>query len=106
MLQQKHNAVAFCDVDPNQISRSKERHKEAVADVKEYGGDRKLLGKETSLDAVVIATSDHWHAPICTAAIRAGLHVYCQKPLTHTVAEARARRELSRNAKVATQMGN
>ncbi len=86
VLSQKHNVVAFCDVDPNQISHSKKLYKEAVADVKEYGDYRKLLDKEKSLDAVVIATPDHWHAPICTAAIRAGLHVYCEKPLTHTVA--------------------
>lgn len=105
-LDLKHNVVAFCDVDPNQISRSKKKHGEAVANVKEYGDYRKMLDKEKSLDAVVIATTDHWHAPISTAAIHAGLHVYCQKPLTHTVAEARELGDLSRNAKVVTQMGN
>jgi len=105
-LQQKHNIVTFCDVDPNQISRTKKKHKEPVANVKEYGDYRKMLEKEKSLDAVVIGTPDHWHAPISTAAIHAGLHVFCQKPLTHTVAEARELGELARNANVVTQMGN
>jgi hypothetical protein len=53
-----------------------------------------------------VATPDHWHAQICTAAIRRGLHVFCEKPLTHTVAEARALRELSRKSRVITQTGN
>ena len=105
-LQLKHNVVAFCDVDPNQVARSRSRHKAAGDAVKEYGDYRKLIEGEKTLDAVVIATPDHWHAPISTAAIHAGLHVYCQKPLTHTVAEARELGDLSRNAKVVTQMGN
>ena len=61
---------------------------------------------QTSFDAVVIATPDHWHAPICTAAMKAGKHVFCEKPLTHTVAESRDLRNLSRTAKVVTQTGN
>lgn len=105
-IQQKHNVVAFCDVDPNQVARSKARHKNAAPNIKEYGDYRLLLEKEKTLDAVVIATPDHWHAPICTAAIKRGLHVFCEKPLTHTVAEARALRELSRESKVVTQTGN
>ena len=105
-IQLKHNVVAFCDVDPNQVERSKSRHKSVGDAVKEYVDYRKLIDKEKSLDAVVIATPDHWHAPICTAAIKAGLHVYCEKPLTHTVAEARALRELCRTSKVVTQTGN
>jgi predicted dehydrogenase len=58
------------------------------------------------VDAVVIATPDHWHAAICTAAIRAGKHVYCEKPLTHTVAEARELGKLVRKSSVVTQTGN
>jgi predicted dehydrogenase len=106
VIQQKHNVVAFCDADPNQIARSKKRHKDPVAKAKEYGDYRKLIETEKTLDAVVISTPDHWHAPICTAAIKAGLHVYCEKPLTHTVGEARALAELARKAKVVTQTGN
>jgi predicted dehydrogenase len=67
---------------------------------------RLMLENEKSLDAVVIGTPDHWHAPICTAAMKAGKHVFCEKPLTHTVAESRDLRNLSRTAKVVTQTGN
>jgi len=105
-LQLGHNVVAFCDVDPNQIAGSQNRHKAKAGNVKAYADYRELLEKETSLDAVVVATPDHWHAPICTAAMKAGRHVYCEKPLTHTIAESRALRELSRSSKVVTQTGN
>ena len=105
-LQLGHNVVAFCDVDPNQIAASKARHNAVAGKVKAYTDYRELLEKETTLDAVVIATPDHWHALICTAAIKAGLHVYCEKPLTHTIAESRALRELARQSNVVTQTGN
>ncbi len=105
-LQLGHNVVAFCDVDPNQIAASQARHAEKAGQVKAYTDYRQLLEKEKTLDAVVIATPDHWHAAICTAAIKAGLHVYCEKPLTRTIAESRALRELSRRSKVITQTGN
>ena len=62
------------------------------------------MGK--SIDAVVVATPDHTHAVVSAAAIRAGKHVFCEKPLTRTVHEARALRELARKYKVATTMGN
>jgi predicted dehydrogenase len=55
-----------------------------------------------SFDAVLIGTPDHWHAPLCKAFMRIGKHVYCEKPLTHSVAEARELRELARNSKVVT----
>ena len=105
-LQLGHNVVAFCDVDPNQIAGSQNRHKAKAGSVKAYADYRELLEKEKTLDAVVVATPDHWHAPICTAAMKAGRHVYCEKPLTHTIAESRALRELSRSSKVVTQTGN
>ena len=92
--------------DPSQIAASQARHKDKAGQVKEYADYRQLLDKEKSLDAVVIATPDHWHAAICTAAIKAGLHVYCEKPLTRTIAESRALRELARQSKVVTQTGN
>ena len=105
-LQLGHNVVAFCDVDPNQIAGSRNRHKAKAGNVKSYADYRELLEKEKTLDAVVVATPDHWHALICTAAMKAGRHVYCEKPLTHTIAESRALRELSRSSKVVTQTGN
>ena len=65
-----------------------------------------MLEKEKSIDAVDIATADHMHAVIAAMAIKMGKHVYCQKPLTHDVYEARTLRALAREYKVATQMGN
>ena len=106
ILQLGHNVVALCDVDAGQIKNSQQRHGEGVAKAAVYSDYRVLLDKEKSLDAVVIATPDHWHAPICRAAMQAGKHVYCEKPLTHTIAEARQLRELSKAAKVITQTGN
>ena len=108
-LQLGENVVAMCDVDSGQISNTKKRHGEAVAGATVYGDYRELFEREKSMDAVVIATPDHWHAPICRAAIAAGKHVYCEKPLTHTVAEARELRTISEAAKsqgIVTQTGN
>ncbi|MFN0127583.1 MAG: Gfo/Idh/MocA family protein [Verrucomicrobiales bacterium] len=106
ILELGHNVAALCDVDARQIDASKKQHGEGVAKAAVYADYRVLLEQEKSLDAVVIATPDHWHAPICRAAIQAGRHVYCEKPLTHTLAEARQLRELSRTSAVVTQTGN
>ncbi len=73
---------------------------------KDYVDFRRMLDKEKSLDAVVVATPDHVHAHGTLAAIRLGKHVYCEKPLTHSIEEARKVTEEARRAKVATQMGN
>ena len=70
-----------------------------------YNDFRELLAKE-KIDAVMIATPDHTHAVITMAAIKLGKHVYCEKPLTHSVAEARQVAEAARRAGVATQLGN
>src|SRR5262249_33770059 len=67
---------------------------------------RKMLEQEKSIDAVIIATPDHMHAMIASAAMKMGKHVYCQKPLTQTVYEARLLRDLAKKHRVATQMGN
>jgi hypothetical protein len=106
ILQLGHNAVALCDVDASQIRNSQQHHGDGVAKAAVYGDYRVLLDKEKSLDAVVIATPDHWHAPICLAAMQAGKHVYCEKPLTHTIAEARLVRDRAKASKVVTQTGN
>ena len=106
ILNQGQHVVAFCDVDKRQIDNSKKRHGNKVNKVKEYEDYRELIEKEKSVNAVVIATPDHWHAPICSAAMKAGKHVYCEKPLTHTIKEARELRELTKASKVVTQTGN
>jgi predicted dehydrogenase len=67
---------------------------------------RKMLEKEKAIDAVLVATPDHMHAVATMAAIKHGKHVYCEKPLTHSIYEARKVTEASRRARVATQMGN
>jgi predicted dehydrogenase len=102
--------VAFCDPDARQIeaARADAAHGDtkAAKEGKTYEDYRKLLDQAASFDAVLIGTPDHWHAPLCKAFMNAGKHVYCEKPLTHSVAEAREIRELARRSKVVTQMGN
>ncbi len=96
------NIVALCDVDSNNLGRKKDKHPQA----RTYQDWRVMLEKEKSLDAITISTPDHMHAMIAAEAIRLGKHVYCQKPLTQTVYEARLLRRLAREYGVATQMGN
>ena len=69
-----------------------------------YADFRKLLDKERDVDAVVVCTTDHWHALISVAAMKKGKHVYCQKPMTRTVYEARRVAEVARETAVATQV--
>ncbi len=73
---------------------------------KTYTDYRKMLEKEKSIDAVIVATPDHTHAVIAMMAMKLGKHVYVQKPLTLTVYEARQLTEAARKYKVTTQMGN
>lgn len=98
--------VAICDVDDHQIDRMRKDFAASAGQAKVYRDFRELLEWEKAVDAVAIATPDHWHAAIATAAIKAGRHVYCEKPLTHTVAQARQLGTLAKHAKVATQTGN
>ena len=101
------NLVALCDPDAEQIARAREAAgKHGQVEARGYEDYRRLLDDAASLDAVLVATPDHWHAPLCKAFMQAGKHVYCEKPLAHSVAEARELRELARTSKVATQMGN
>ena len=87
------NVVAMCDVNEQRAVESYTK----LPDVPKYLDFRKLLDeKDSQIDAVIVATPDNTHAVITAAAIRCGKHVYCEKPLTHDVAEARAVRELSR----------
>ena len=96
------NIVALCDVDRDYAAKTIALYPGASV----YTDYREMLEKEKGIDAVVIATPDHTHATITLAALQAGKHVYCQKPLTHTVAEARTITEAARRYKVQTQMGN
>jgi predicted dehydrogenase len=99
------NIVAICDVDDTFIA---ERKKDKRFDkAKVYHDYRKMfdeMGKE--FDAVTVSTPDHHHAVAGLRAMKMGKHLYCQKPLTHTVYEARQMRETATKMKVATQMGN
>ena len=97
------NIVALCDID-------KQRNAEALKkypDAKIYDDYRKMLEEMApKIDAVTVGTPDHHHAPATAMAIKLGKGVYTQKPMTHSVYEARTLRELARKHKVATQMGN
>ncbi len=95
--------VALCDVDEKRARPTFRRFEKA----KRYRDYREMLEKEEkSIDAVVVATPDHNHAPASIMAIKMGKHVYCEKPLTRTVFEARAVAEAAQKHEVATQMGN
>jgi predicted dehydrogenase len=96
------NIVALCDVDENIGARVRRQHPNATF----YRDYRRMLEKEKSLDAVIVATPDHTHAVIATMAMRMGKHIYCQKPLTQTIYEARLLRQLAAQGRFATQMGN
>lgn len=97
------NVVALCDIDEGRLNEKAKKFDKA----RKFTDFRELLEKmEKDIDAVVVATPDHTHAPASAMAIRMGKHVYCQKPLTHSVHEARTLRELAREYKVCTQMGN
>jgi predicted dehydrogenase len=94
------NLVALCDVDERRVGKSREKHPKAFF-TPDY---RKVLDMK-GLDAVAIATPDHNHAVITMAALKSGRHVYCEKPLTHTVFEARAVAKEAKKRKLVTQMG-
>ena len=94
--------VAFCDVDANHLATITKQ----FPAVPTYRDFRVMLEKEKGIDAVVVATPDHIHAVAVMAALKHGKHVYCEKPLTRTVHEARALTRAARESKVATQMGN
>jgi predicted dehydrogenase len=96
------NIVALCDVDWDHAAHTFKAYPQA----KQYKDFRLMLEKEKSIDAVVVGTPDHNHAITSMAAIKLGKHVYCEKPLTRTVFEARSVAKAAHEAKVTTQMGN
>jgi len=95
--------VAICDADQNMATKSLK----AFPNAKFYFDWREMLDKEVkNIDAVTVSTPDHCHAIVASAAIKLGKHVYCQKPLTQTVYEARYLRKIAKQYGVVTQMGN
>ena len=95
--------VAICDADEHMAAGSMK----AFPNAKFYFDWREMLDKEAkNIDAVTVSTPDHLHALVASAAIKRGKHVYCQKPLTQTVYEARYLRDAAKEHNVITQMGN
>jgi len=93
---------ALCDVDMERAVGSLKKYPN-LSFYKDY---RVMLEKEKGLDAVAVATPDHTHAPISLMAMKLGKHVYCQKPLAHTIEEARLMAKVAAETKTVTQMGN
>ncbi|GIW80032.1 MAG: oxidoreductase [Gemmatales bacterium] len=94
------NIVALCDVDDRYLEEAKQRFPKA-----KVFNDWRKLNEDKTIDAVVVSTTDHTHAPASLMAMQLGKHVYCEKPLAHNVYEARLMGETYRKCKVATQMG-
>jgi hypothetical protein len=106
------NIVALCDVDDESVARLL-RHDELEPNEKamydkaaKYRDFRRMLEKEKGIDAITVSVPDHSHAVIAMAAIKLGKHVYVQKPLTHTIKEARTLAQAVKEANVVSQMGN
>ena len=98
---QGQNVVAICDVDDRTLGEAEKRYPGA----KVYNDWRRLL-EQKDIDAVTISTPDHMHAPVTVSAMQLGKHVYVQKPLAHTIHEARQMRLLAKQCGVVSQMGN
>ena len=99
---ERENIVALCDVDKNHAGHVFKKYPKA----QQFTDYRQMLDQLKEIDGVVMATPDHHHAFAAIEAIKRGKHVYCEKPLTHSVWEARQVAKAAREAKVATQMGN
>ncbi len=100
---QSENIVALCDVDLNSTEKALKKYPGA----KIYRDFRDMLDKEArNIDAVVIGAPDHIHAPAAIRAMKMGKHVYCEKPMAHTIFEAREMARVARETGVVTQMGN
>ncbi|MFM7148721.1 MAG: Gfo/Idh/MocA family protein [Gemmataceae bacterium] len=98
------DVTALCDIDEsrNHLGRASEKFPSA----RRFSDWRRLFDESKSFDAVIVATPDHMHAPVGLAALSLGKHVYCEKPLTHTVFEARQMALAARKYNCVTQMGN
>ena len=99
--------VAICDVDKKPLAKKAQQFAEPFPQLKQYSDYRRMLeevGKD--IDAVTVSTPDHQHGVAAIRAMKMGKHCFCQKPLVQTVSEARSLRQLAREKKLATQMGN
>jgi predicted dehydrogenase len=94
------NIVALCDIDDNNLAGAAKRFPGA----KTYNDFRKML-EQNDIEAVVVSTPDHTHAPVAVAALKLGKHVYCEKPLAHSIHEIRTIRDTAKKQKRVTQMG-
>ncbi len=98
-----NNAVALCDVDLRRAGGAFKR----FPDAKRYRDFRRMFdAMEKSIDVVAVSTPDHTHAVAALAAMRRGKHVYCEKPLAHSVSEVRAMMKAARETGVVSQLGN
>jgi predicted dehydrogenase len=108
------NVIAICDIDEKRLEEKANKVDKRAKDktprfrnAQKFTDFRELFAKlGDKIDAVVVSTPDHTHAVASVMAMRAGKHVYCQKPLTWSIQEARTMREIARQFKVCTQMGN
>ncbi len=97
------DVVAVCDVD----ARNLERALKEAPNARPYRDWREMLEKEGGrIDSINATVPDHMHAAICYSAMKAGKHVYCQKPMCHDVAEVRALTRIAEEKKLKTQLGN
>ena len=96
------NIAVLCDVDANAVEKAAMLHPGA----KKFTDFRKVFDRPGDFDAVVVSTCEHTHVFATMLALKAGKHVYCEKPLTHNIWEARLVRETASKLKLATQMGN
>ena len=97
------DVVAACDVDARRLDVSVRKHTDAV----KFSDYREMISQfGDKIDVLNVSTADHTHAPAALLAMRKGIHVYVQKPLTHTVWEARQLAKYAREHKICTQMGN
>ena len=95
--------VAMCDIDDNTLNKKKQEFKDAAT----YNDFRKMFDEMgDKIDAVTVSTPDHSHAVAALQALRANKAVYCQKPLTHSIEEARMLGDAAKKSGVVTQMGN
>ena len=103
------NIVALCDVDDEMMAttiREDSAKNPQLLKATKYRDFRVMLEKEKGIDAVTVSTPDHTHAVIAMMAIKMGKHVFVQKPLTHTIREARELAKVAKESNLVTQMGN